>query len=349
MPDDYMPPPGPPPSYSSGKQQSDDYAPPPGPPPSSALNELASNNPFRPSSRQQPLPQQQHEEQYAPPPGPPPQHDWQSAVPDTSLLPPPPAFFTSFEFSPTNNASGDECALGEQWCARFPLYRPTAGLDGAAQAALAMGNINLMAPPAFRGSLTNAGVGLWRVETRGNASDTCLATYPPLYTPSQAPSEANPRKRIYYEVNIARNNKPEVDLALGYTAPPYPAFRLPGWHRGSLGVHGDDGSRFVNDNKGGQAFVRPFQPGDTVGLGVDFTRGAGGRGIQVVIFFTRNGALENQWNLYEERDNEQDAPLEGLQGYHDLCAAIGLFEQVKFEAVFAPGMWKWQGFHTQAL
>ncbi|KAH7034719.1 uncharacterized protein B0I36DRAFT_316804 [Microdochium trichocladiopsis] len=357
MPDDYAPPPGPPPSYSSSgsgsgssKPVGDDYAPPPGPPPS-AFKKLASNNPFNPFSHRN-----KAEDDYAPPPGPPPsagkqpdpQHDWQMAVPDTSLLPPPPAFFTSFEYSQVNNASGEECAQGEQWCARYPLYRP-APLDGAAQAALSMGNINLFAPPGFRGSVTNAGVGIWHVETRSNATDTCLATYPPLYSPSLGPSATGARRRIYYEVNIDPRNKREVDLAIGFTAPPYPVFRLPGWHRGSLAVHGDDGSRFINDNRGGQAFVQPFKPGDTVGLGMEFSPGAGGQGIQVIIFFTRNGRFEDKWNLYEERDTEQDAPLVGLQGYHDICAAIGVFEGVKFDAVFAPGLWKWKGFHTEVL
>lgn len=342
MPDDYAPPPGPPPAYSSSsnKQSGDDFAPPPGPPPSKS-EKLASNNPFR----------QHQQDNYAPPPGPPPgqqqppQHDWQTAIPDTSLLPPPPAFFTSFEYSRTNNASADECAQGESWCRQYPLYHP-APLDSTALAAQAMGNINLMAPPGFRGSVTNAGVGKWRIETRNNATDTCLATYPPLYSPAQGPAATGRSKRIYFEVNIDPKNKREVDLALGFTAPPYPVFRLPGWHRGSLAVHGDDGSRFVNDNEGGQAFVEPFQPGETVGLGMELSPGAGGQGISVIIFFTRNGRLENKWNLYEERDTNRDTPLTGLQGYHDLCAAIGVFEQVKLEVVFAPGLWKWQGFHS---
>lgn len=62
----------------------------------------------------------------------------------------------------------------------------------------------------------------------------------------------------------------ENGVALGYCAKPYPTWRLPGWERASLGVHGDDGRRFVNDTWGGKDFTAKFVEGETVGIGIDF-------------------------------------------------------------------------------
>ena len=63
----------------------------------------------------------------------------------------------------------------------------------------------------------------------------------------------------------------EAGIAVGYCAKPYPGWRLPGWERASLGVHGDDGRRFVNDSYGGKDFTKAFKPGETVGIGMELT------------------------------------------------------------------------------
>ncbi|OTA68342.1 hypothetical protein K449DRAFT_386647 [Hypoxylon sp. EC38] len=352
----YAPPPGPPPSHSHpySQSQSQDYAPPPGPPPPSE----SKNNPFFTPSPQ--------DTEYAPPPGPPPthtpgqglqQHDWQTAVPDTALLPPPPNYFSGFDRSPANNATEEECEAGESWCRSYPLYPPMA-LNAAVAAAAQQGNIAVYAPPFFtaggrgRGQgggalLSQTGFGVWRGRSERGGSDTCLATYPPLYhVAAHSPLVTGRRKTVYYEVRILEDGsrKDEVSLALGYTAPPYPAFRLPGWHRGSLGVHGDDGHKYVNDRWGGKSFTAPFRRGETLGLGMDFSVAPGGNGIRVEVFLTRDGVESGRWNLHEETDREQDLPVTGLEGYHDLCAAVGVFDKVAFEIVFVPELWKWRGY-----
>ncbi|KAI0839306.1 hypothetical protein F5Y06DRAFT_266491 [Hypoxylon sp. FL0890] len=336
----YAPPPGPPPPHS----HSQEFAPPPGPPPSESKN-----NPFFSSGPQT--------GEYAPPPGPPPthvpgqrQHDWQTAVPDTALLPPPPNFFSGFDRSPTNNATEEEAEAGETWCRQYPLYQPMP-LNQEVASAARHGNIAVYAPPFFtaqgRGSLTQTGPGVWRGRSEKGATDTCLATYPPLYhVAAHSPLVTGRKKTAYYEVHILEDGsrRDEVSLALGFTAPPYPAFRLPGWHRGSLGVHGDDGHKYINDRWGGKSFTAPFRRGETLGLGMEFSVAPGGNGIAVEVFLTRDGVESGRWNLHEESDLEQDLPVTGLEGYHDLCAAVGVFEKVAFEIVFVPGLWKWRGF-----
>ena len=82
----------------------------------------------------------------------------------------------------------------------------------------------------------------------------------------------------------------ENGIAIGYCAKPYPSWRLPGWERASLGVHGDDGRRFVNDTWGGKDFTTKFVEGETVGIGMEFDvrvadAGAGAGRVNVALFW----------------------------------------------------------------
>lgn len=141
---------------------------------------------------------------------------------------------------------------------------------------------------------------------------------------------------------------------------------MPGWHRGSLAVHGDDGHKFVNDRWGGKDFTAPFKKGEVVGIGMTFSPGAGaatsseeknkGKGsggpagagagagtvIETEVFFTRNGKLDGRWNLHESLDAETDLPVTGLEGYHDLSVAVGTFGQVGAEVVLDPRGWAYK-------
>lgn len=64
--------------------------------------------------------------------------------------------------------------------------------------------------------------------------------------------------------------------------------------------------------------------------------------INVEIFFTRNGERESGWNLHEEGDAQQDLPVTGLEGFNDIYAAVGTFEQVEFEILFNPSDWSYR-------
>ncbi|KAM0329216.1 hypothetical protein ACHAQA_004516 [Verticillium albo-atrum] len=325
---DFAPPPGPPPS-------GDNYGPPAGPPP--GIDNYGPPAGPPPGG------------DYAPPPGPPPsdeknQHNWQHAVPDTSLFPPPPAFFSGFERSPANNASEQEAEAGRAWCDQYPLIQPVP-LPLQAHQALGTHNINLMQPQGFRGTLAPSATvpGTWEGRTDSSAQDSCIIGYPPLYSAhAHSPLVTGRPVRIYYEVHIRQDSRPdEVDLALGFTALPYPNFRMPGWHRGSLAVHGDDGHKYINDWAGGHSFTEPFRVGETLGIGMSLSpRGDGS--INVDVFFTRDGKIVGSWNLHEEGDAEEDLPVTGLEGFHDLSCAIGTFNQNSFEIIFEPSRWKYQ-------
>ena len=286
-------------------------------------------------------------------------------MPDTALFPPPPAFFTGYDRSHTTNATEEEANAGEAWCNANPLAAPM-DLDPVALDALRTHNIRLMSSPQFRGNLDWVSTGVWKGKTEKAAGDACIISYPPLYCVKydsplipQNQARGGGTKTIYYEVSIpprtSGSNNPflsamgggggggndqDITLALGFTALPYPAFRMPGWHRGSLAVHGDDGHKYVNDRWGGKDFTRPFKRGETYGIGMTFTNKGGRLGVNV--FFTREGRITEQWDLHEEVDAVQDLPVTGLEGFHDLSCAIGTFSAVEFEAIFEPGRWKFR-------
>ncbi|KAG5963887.1 hypothetical protein E4U58_003325 [Claviceps cyperi] len=298
-----------------------------------------------------------NQQQYAPPSGPPAQqswkppdyyqsassnaaHDWEAAVPDTSLFPPPPALFSGHDSSPVNNASEADADAAEEWCAQHPLRLPMTP-DATATTALEVGNIRLIEPAGFNGQLSWLAPGHWHAATRNNSPDRCIIGYPPLYMAAlQDPARSGRPKTIYYEVHILADSR-NTSLAIGFTALPYPSFRLPGWHRGSMGVHGDDGRKYINDRWGGKDFTHGFKAGETLGIGMTFVPSARkGTKTDVAVFFTRDGVPTGGWDLHEETDAEQDLPVTGLEGFHDLSCAIGVFDGVDFDVIFDAAKWR---------
>ncbi|KHN98897.1 uncharacterized protein MAM_03359 [Metarhizium album ARSEF 1941] len=339
-------------SSSSSHQQT--YAPPSGPPPSYHRQQHAP--PARPPPSQQhgaasPASGQGEDWAVPPPPEAPssrvkPQHDWEAAVPDTSLLPPPPDIFSGHDSSPVNNASEAEAEAGEAWCARRPLGRPV-HLDAASKTALDENDLDLRKPDGFAGKLSRSRPGHWSVSIQKGASYKCIIGHPPVYL---ARCGRGQPKTIYYEVKLGPGSK-SANVAVGFAALPYPtSFRLPGWHRGSLAVHGDDGRKYVNDRWGGKDFTRPFVAGETLGVGMTFTPMAMATAtgtprpphVSVSVFLTRDGVRAGAWDLHEETDSKQDLPVTGLEGFHDLCCAVGVFDGAELDVVFDPARWKYR-------
>ncbi|KKA29071.1 hypothetical protein TD95_004182 [Thielaviopsis punctulata] len=354
---DYEPPADPPPSHRQQSHQ--DFAPPLGPPPSHSQSEYAPP-PGLPPSRQT------HD--YAPPPGPPPSQkqphpppdafvphpaEWELAVPDTSLFPPPPAFFSGHDRSWTTNADEVEARAGEEWCAANPLQPISASSQHVAAVQRAH-TYTLRTPAAIAHSQAaygaraatsqamNTARGVWNLRTQPNEKDTTWVAFPPAYSVqlNNARTDNDPAT-VYYEVRVKSSlTSGEATAAIGYTALPYPDWRMPGWHRGSLAVHGDDGHRYVNDRWGGVEFTQPFEKGDTVGLGIRFERIPGVSGAsKVTCFFTRNGKLDGTWDVNEEEDSDVNISKVGLQGSHDLCYAVGAYKDVDIDVVFDPAQW----------
>lgn len=126
---------------------------------------------------------------------------------------------------------------------------------------------------------------------------------------------------------------------------------MPGWERGSLGVHADDGRRFVNDTEGGKDFTKPIGAGETVGIGIKYSvpenpdfapSPVDGQPPTGEVFFTRNGKPTGGWNIHEELDADNDFGVLGLDGRFDLYGAIGTFGEVGFEVYFHYRDWMYQ-------
>lgn len=313
----FRPPPGPP--HSQQRNASGQFAPPAGPPPSAASG----------ADVQPP--------EYAP---------W-LAVPDSSLLPPPPMM--NHKLSPTANASQHSAYQAEVWCHQNALYPPirihTADRIKLQQQAVSFG----IPPESFLGVINDHHTGSVLVRTKRHCTDSILITQMPLYfAVHDDPRVTGQPKTIYFEIKVismktvSSSESDEVDagIAIGFVAPPFPPFRLPGWERASLGVHGDDGRKYVDNNGGGQDFTTYFKEGEVVGLGMRFRPSRyTNRKNDVQIFFTREGEMVGGWDLYEERDQDDKGSVSGLEGDRDILGSVGMFGVVEYEARFRKDEW----------
>ncbi|KAL5120449.1 hypothetical protein ACEQ8H_001739 [Pleosporales sp. CAS-2024a] len=342
----YQSPPGPPPGQGSSKSE---YAPPLGPPPSHGQS---SANTYAPPPG--PPPCQQFPQQPPPSWDPPPYHDW-TVIPDTALLPPPPSI--GYDSSPTANASTVDGDRALEWTNANPLWPPQ-NLTPTTHAAIQNAQLALLKAPTYVGDvIPQPQAGHWRCRTQATCRDSSIMTNLPMYSVYwDSPLNTQRPKTIYFELKVTgigcggpSLSEADAGIAIGFAAPPYPTFRLPGWERASLGVHGDDGRKYVNDAWGGVDFTTAFAPGDTVGIGMTFSlpkkppsyeqRQQQGPGMDVQVFFTRNGNKEGGWDGNEELDARSEGGNTGLRGECDVFASIGVFGSVDFDVFFHPLQW----------
>ncbi|EEQ28394.1 conserved hypothetical protein [Microsporum canis CBS 113480] len=288
---------------------------------------------------------------------PPPYHNWQEAVPDTSVLPPPPS--QGYLYSNTGNASAEDAERAHDFCDNTPLWIPCKPSPSVYNA-VKQGDIRPVRPREYSGQLDLVSNGRWRGRTFDNNGDCILLSGLPLYFAAEdSPLLTEVTKTIYFEVKLLGLYGGTADqtpgFSIGFAAQPYPSWRSPGWERGSLGVFSDDGCRFVNDSWGGKEFTTEFNAGETVGLGMTFSLApdvsnmgnppqipVGSRKFPlcVDVFFTRNGQRAGNWDLHEEVD-EDAGGIGGLEGDYDLYGALGLFGGVEFEVCFDQSGWLW--------
>ncbi|CUS14567.1 unnamed protein product [Tuber aestivum] len=259
---------------------------------------------------------------------------------------PPPPPVISHDTSPTSNAHTNLADSGYTFCRQNPLVPPQQ-LTTVSLREISRGALTLIIPPynTYRNHLEvsqNPKTSLPIVSSTPNCPDTTLLSSRPLYAAGyHHPANTHLPKRIYFEIRIL-SLPPRVQdaaVAIGFAVKPYPHFRLPGWHRGSIGVHGDDGRRYCDDSYGGNDFVEGgWAVGERVGIGMSFGTGpVGTRGGEV--WFTRNEERAGGWWLDEEVDSARDRdPTFGLDGGWDVYAALGIWgggvqvEVLKFES-----------------
>ncbi|KAF2268273.1 hypothetical protein CC78DRAFT_530196 [Lojkania enalia] len=324
---------------------SETYQPPPGPP----LNHQASASGYA----SPPGPPLNYPSQPPPSWEPPPYHDW-TVIPDNSLIPPPPSI--GYDSSPIANSTMEEGDRAYAWTNTNPLWQPQT-LTPAQHAAMQNGQLALLKAPTYTGDvIPQRQPGHWKCRTFSQCKDSSILTNLPIYSALwDSPLRTQRSKTIYFELKVTgvgrgRFSLEEADagIAIGYVAPPYPTFRLPGWQRGSLAIHGDDGRKYVNDTWGGVDFTTSFRPGDVVGIGIIFAppknppsyeQTQQRKLLDIEVFFTRNGRKEGGWDGNEELDQRSEGGTIGLRGECDLFPAIGVFGGVDFEVYFGSGSW----------
>jgi hypothetical protein len=233
---------------------------------------------------------------------------------------PPPAFHALYLTSPTSNAEEELADAGWDFTDANPLAAPS-HFTPDSLAAMRAGTLGLAPPPPrFKGTIASKNPGTINIASTPGCPDTCLISALPLYAAGyDHPYNTGRPKTAYFEVLVEKMPRDSA-IAIGFCAVPYPGFRLPGWNRGSLGVHGDDGRRYINDSFGGKDFASPFRGGDKVGIGMSWAQAG------VEVWFTRNGVKEGGWRLDEQRDaKEENDPLPGLDGGCDVYASVGIW------------------------
>lgn len=93
------------------------------------------------------------------------------------------------------------------------------------------------------------------------------------------------REFSYYEVEIIDYGKYGT-IAVGLAPNDYPLHRQPGWDKGSVALHCNDGSVYTQGEK---RELEPIIQGDVIGCGIDFKQSRTASSDGAVIFFTRNG------------------------------------------------------------
>lgn len=315
-------------SSRSGKSFHPDQPPPEPYPAPNPYSGMSSTDKKHPIDTYPAPPQEQPSYSHEPPPP----FDLLPPTYDDDNLPPP-AFHALQLSSPTSNAPSDLAESAWDFTDVNPLAPPS-HFTPASLFAIRSGNIGLAPPPPrFSGLITSRLPGRISIASARACPDTCLFSALPLYAAGyHHPLNTATAKSIYFEL-LVEHMPADSAITLGFAAVPYPGFRLPGWNRGSLGVHGDDGRRYVNDSFGGRDFVSPFKDGERVGIGMTWSTNQG-----VEVWFTREGKRVDGWRLDEPRDGEEENdPMAGLDGWCDVYAAVGIWGgDVRAEVRFLP-------------
>lgn len=196
----------------------------------------------------------------------------------------------------------------------------------------------------------------WRVATRPRSPESCFTTTRPMYSAwRHSPHVTGRPFTIYYEGEIRPGNSEDgVCLSLGFVAVRDRASLMPGFERGSVGVHCRDGGLYVNNILLKNAATAAFEPGQQVGIGITFSMSdcnaqqvddaqsstVSSSSIKVEVFLSRDGKKAGSWNLRELRQLG-GLPLEGLEGTHDLYAAVGTSREVNVDILFEKRDWRY--------
>ena len=182
-------------------------------------------------------------------------------------LPPPPTIH--YEHSHVNNAPRGNETRGHDFCKHNSLWSPRQ-YDQQSQTNIQHGRTHLAIDSFSRGPSKHNGL-VQQLSSRGRDEYRTFFSDKPLYSAVYShPYTAKQKFTAYYEIRVLEMDSRNGGIALGFVALPYPNFRLPGWERASMAIHGDDGHRFINDTFGGTEFTKSFKKGEAIGIGMEF-------------------------------------------------------------------------------
>ncbi|PSR76673.1 hypothetical protein PHLCEN_2v8270 [Hermanssonia centrifuga] len=228
-----------------------------------------------------------------------------------------------------NEASDDEYASAEAFCARHPLETPKLLSSDMVERIDAEGcrawTMEWPGSPRFIGSVHSAGEKripeVTKVTTADGCGDVCLLSNLPLLAGLY---EIQGKSGVYYEVRIQKMNG---IVAIGTACRPYPDWRFPGWNRASVGLHLDDMRKFFEDPDGGRDYsplLTSFSVGSVIGCGYDFTSSS--------VFYTYDG----------QRLPDAFGGVYLPRTQYDVYAAIGVEGACEFEVNFGSDLFKWK-------
>ena len=126
----------------------------------------------------------------------------------------------------------------------------------------------------------------------------------------------------YFEVKILRTVR-AGEIAIGAGRKDYPLHRMPGWNRGSIGYHADDGGLFHESG-----FPLLHGPtctvGDRMGCGVDFTSSEDGH---VHVWFTKNDQMVISPQKVKLPDDSNLYPLICMKWSGQQIRYMGLYKK----------------------
>jgi hypothetical protein len=131
---------------------------------------------------------------------------------------------------------------------------------------------------------------------------------------------------------------------------------MPGFEYGSIGICCRGRRLYLNNFPVENTGTAAFEPGQQLGIGITFSRrdcdtqqvdNAQARlpsdsspSIDVEVFLSRNGKKAGCWNLGDLLAKSDSLPLDGLEGNHDLYAAVGTKGAVDVDILLEPEDWR---------
>lgn len=198
----------------------------------------------------------------------------------------------------------------------------------------------------------------WRIETKHRDPELCIPTALPAYSAIlHSPPATKHSRTVYVEAeNRPRHGEDGMEcLMLGFVAGGDRVLKMPGHERWSIGVQCFDGRLYLNGSVADTVMTRGFKPGQRIGIGLTFALGDhGGRqspenvstGVTssstiVEVFVTSDGETIWSREMHELLERHEGLSDQGLEGLHDLYAAVGTNGEASFDVLLEKKHWKY--------